>query len=360
MTAIGMAAAAVALIAACGGSADAASSPASPHCGGRVTTDTTLHADLLGCAGDGLLIGADGITVNLNGHTVRGDHVPGASAPDAGIRVQGRHGVTIIGGTIRDFDRGVSVTGGSGNRIASVTGSGNSKSAIAVLASSGNVISANVTHDNHVGIFLSGSDGDRVQGNTSYRNEQGITLEDAADSNDVSGNRVTGNGDNLVIAASGNRITGNIVSDAGGCGPDCGGYGISLEAGQNNVIEANKVSRTLRDGIRISAFDPNQPTRGNVVQGNRVAHAMADGISVATSGDGPVGTTTLTGNTISGSGADGIHIGSPATTVSRNLAVRNARFGIEAVAGVHDGGGNTASGNRSTDQCVNIYCRPGR
>ena len=319
----------------------------------------TLHADLLGCAGDGLVIGADGITVNLNGHTVRGDRVPGASAPDAGIRVQGRHGVTITGGTIRDFDRGVSVNGGSGNRIARVTGSGNSKSAIAVIASSGNVISANVTHDNDVGIFLSGSAGDRVQGNTSYRNEQGITLEDAADSNDVSGNRVTGDGDGLVIAASGNRITGNFVSDAVGC-PDCGGYGISLEAGQNNVIEANKVSRTLRDGIRISAFDPDQPTRGNVVQGNRVSDAMADGISVATSGDGPVGTTTLTGNTVSGSGADGIHIGSPATTVSRNLAVRNARSGIEAVAGVHDGGGNTASGNRSTDQCINIYCRPGR
>jgi hypothetical protein len=130
-----------------------------------------------------------------------------------------------------------------------------------------------------------------------------------------------------------------------------------LEAGQNNVIKANKVSRTLLDGIRISAFDPDQPTRGNVVQGNRVHHAMADGISVATSGDGPVDATTLTVNIISGSGADGIDISSPATTVSRNLAVRNALR--------HRSRGwrarrrrNTAFGNRGTDERINIYCRP--
>jgi parallel beta-helix repeat protein len=54
---------------------------------------------------------------------------------------------------------------------------------------------------------------------------QGITLEGAADSNDVSGNRVTGNGNDLIIADSGNRITGNFVSDTVDCGPDCGGYG---------------------------------------------------------------------------------------------------------------------------------------
>ena len=356
VTAVGASALAVALVAACGGNAAAAGGPASPHCGTRITTDTILNANLLGCAGDGLVIAADGITVNLNGHTIGGDGVPGDVAPDAGVRMEGRHGVTLIDGTIRDFDRGISIEGGNRNHVARLTGSGNSRSAIAVISSSRNVIWANVTHDNHVGIFLSGSDHDRVQGNRSYGNEQGITVQDAADNNDVSANRITGNGDNLIISASSNRITGNVVSHSVACGPDCGGYGISLEAGQNNVIADNSVSRTLRDGIRVSAFDPEQPTSGNVVQGNHVSATMADGVSVATSGDGPVDTTTLSGNIVTGSGGDGIHVNSPATTVTRNRAIHNAHFGIEAVVGVLDGGGNIASGNGTTDQCINIQC----
>src|SRR2546423_11409696 len=42
---------------------------ASPSCGSTLTTNTTLTADLV-CAGDGLIIGADGITLNLGGHTI--------------------------------------------------------------------------------------------------------------------------------------------------------------------------------------------------------------------------------------------------------------------------------------------------
>src|SRR2546423_10760933 len=42
---------------------------ASPSCGSTITTNTTLTTDLV-CAGDGLIIGADGITLNLRGHTI--------------------------------------------------------------------------------------------------------------------------------------------------------------------------------------------------------------------------------------------------------------------------------------------------
>jgi hypothetical protein len=41
-------------------------------CGSVVTHDVVLTRDLLGCQGDGLVIGASGITVNLGGHTVAG------------------------------------------------------------------------------------------------------------------------------------------------------------------------------------------------------------------------------------------------------------------------------------------------
>ena len=45
---------------------------APPHCGSHVTRDVTLHADLTGCQGAGLVIAADGVTVDLRGHTIEG------------------------------------------------------------------------------------------------------------------------------------------------------------------------------------------------------------------------------------------------------------------------------------------------
>ena len=49
-------------------------------CGDTITADTTLDSDLTNCPGDGLVIGAGSITLDLNGHTIDGD------GGDIGIR----------------------------------------------------------------------------------------------------------------------------------------------------------------------------------------------------------------------------------------------------------------------------------
>jgi hypothetical protein len=74
-------------------------------CGSVLTTDTTLTADVLNCVGDGLLIGADNITLDLNGHVVGGDAVE--DPIDVGIRVLEHHGVTMTNGTLQGFYRGI-------------------------------------------------------------------------------------------------------------------------------------------------------------------------------------------------------------------------------------------------------------
>jgi hypothetical protein len=38
-------------------------------CGDTITTDTTLESDLVNCPNNGIVIGADNITLDLNGHT---------------------------------------------------------------------------------------------------------------------------------------------------------------------------------------------------------------------------------------------------------------------------------------------------
>src|SRR5215217_3471983 len=42
-------------------------------CGDTITADTTLDGDLVDCPSNGIVIGADDITVDLNGHTIDGD-----------------------------------------------------------------------------------------------------------------------------------------------------------------------------------------------------------------------------------------------------------------------------------------------
>jgi len=78
---------------------------------------------LANCPNEGIVIGADNITLDLNGHSVGGDGTPVPSCPngascDVGIdNSVGHIGVTIKGGSVQGFDVGVLVVGASDNRI---------------------------------------------------------------------------------------------------------------------------------------------------------------------------------------------------------------------------------------------------
>ena len=79
---------------------------ASDLCGSTIVTDLILDHDLT-CTGNGLIVGADGIKIHLNGHTITG---PGSGR---GISLSLRSGVSIQGGTIRNFESGVFVANSS-------------------------------------------------------------------------------------------------------------------------------------------------------------------------------------------------------------------------------------------------------
>jgi large repetitive protein len=84
------------------------------QCGDVITQDTTLDSDLIDCPGDGVVIGAAGISLDLGGHTVdsngAGDYFgvrnglpPGTSRPPS----LGHPNVTVEDGTIREFKDGI-------------------------------------------------------------------------------------------------------------------------------------------------------------------------------------------------------------------------------------------------------------
>ena len=90
-------------------------------CGSVVTTDIRLTADLE-CPGPGLLIGADGVRIDLGGHTLSG--------PGDGVGIDGNGGFdrfTIRNGTISGFLHGIDLVETDHGRIAQVVVTGNGR-----------------------------------------------------------------------------------------------------------------------------------------------------------------------------------------------------------------------------------------
>jgi hypothetical protein len=112
-------------------------------CGQVLTGNITLTNDLLACAGDGLVIGAGGITVNLNGHVVQGTGL------GVGVRNTGHHDVTIRNGTVRNFDHGVRLQAGTQrNTVAGISFDRTELAAVHLSDAHGNQV-----RDSHVSGF---------------------------------------------------------------------------------------------------------------------------------------------------------------------------------------------------------------
>lgn len=367
------------------------------QCGDTITTDTTLTNDLVDCPGLGLVIGADDVTLDLNGHTVDGNGV----ADFEGIQAIGHDGVTIKGGTIRDFVEGVALISAhdvalrdliiSHERHVGILVADSTRilvrrtrstqiafSGIFVAVSHHIRIERNTVTDSGGGIAARASDHLRIRRNTTSFNEfdgvavfegtsrstisrnlavangfSGILVE--GDHNWVTHNRISGNGDNVVLAGDSNLAAHNRIDDAVGFPDDpVGGFGIIVDGGDRNRLLHNDIRGTASNGIRVVAFDPEGtgPAEQTVLRGNRVAATHLDGILIDETATG----TLLVGNWAAGSGDDGLDVESESSTLARNTALNNHDLGIEAVPGVIDGGGNRAAGNGDAAQCTNISC----
>ena len=98
-----------------------------PNCGDTITADTRLDGDLVDCPNNGIVIGADDITLDLNGHRIDGDGTPAAECNprkepcDIGVANDRHDGVTVKRGSLRDFGIGVFVVGARDNRVLDVS-----------------------------------------------------------------------------------------------------------------------------------------------------------------------------------------------------------------------------------------------
>jgi Right handed beta helix region len=331
----------------------AAAGPASAApvtCGQTITQTTTLDADL-SCPDSGstepaLRIGKAGITLDLNGHKI--------TANGRGIVNDGFANVTVRNGTIGANHNSILFTGVKWNVLTKLTLQG--------------IVD---------GLRVDGGDHNWVVDNEA----QGVTFGVRSNRSVVARNHTTGSEGLLGVGGDRNLV---IENTTGG-----GQLGVS---GAHNQIERNRVDinqipsnltgltdSVFRDNVIVGDQGSSTPTlvvtgssrnrfRGNalfrgrlvvesgsdnVFRRNVVHGSTTDGFLIQAAATG----TQLINNLAVHNGDDGIDVEAPGTLIERNTADQNTDLGIEAVAGVVDGGGNKASGNGNPLGCTGVVCQ---
>ncbi len=365
-----------------------AASPTSVTCGTVITTDTVLSADLLDCPGSGLVIGADDITLDLNGHVLDGDAVEqtecaqGPGQCDVGVsNLSGHRGITVKGGSVSDFSFGVYLDEAADNTLSALTVSASLQAGaelhglaggrvegstftrsglptdgtgIVMVGSTDLVIEDNdITQNGRLGLAISGSSRNTIRSNHFADNTESAVLLDGAE-NTVTENTIVGNGAGIAFSGDRNRVSGNVLTDVPWCDYAGCSSAIQLTAGQANTISLNVIHQAPV-GIDLESYEG--LLESTVVEGNLVDSTRGTGIAVDVSnGDGAVVATTLTRNVVTRAGTSGLEVRSAATTLTANVAIGNTNLGIDAVAGVTDGGSNYAAGNGDANQCSHVRC----
>ena len=105
-------------------------------CGDTITADTTLDSDLVNCPNNGIVIGADNVTLDLNGHTIDGDgFIQGGHQEDTGVSIFEHDGITVKHGSIRQFgNTGLNAVGVRDIRLLGLAASQNDRFGITVSA----------------------------------------------------------------------------------------------------------------------------------------------------------------------------------------------------------------------------------
>ena len=212
--------------------AQAVSTPIS-SCGQTVTNNAALTQDLYCPGSDGVVIGAPNITIDLKGHTLRGNR----GLSDYGIdNSAGFVGVTVKNGVVRNFGYGVI---GSNSQdpsdipndmtVSNILASGNQIIGIFIGGDHAVVKSSVAVGNNNVGVFISGSFA-RIQSTTTSGNDQGGVHVDGNGAK-IQSSTVSGNdGHGISVAGDAAVVTGNHAEGNGyaGTSTDSNGLGITV------------------------------------------------------------------------------------------------------------------------------------
>jgi hypothetical protein len=300
-------------------------------CGETVTTSFKLTGHLDCPQQAGFIVGANGIDINLAGHTMSGDIAVGGGGPTGIDNTGAYNDVTIRNGTVNGFGTGIFTAGASRNHILDITANA-AGNAVDIDSGTDTEIRHGKLFGRSIGIFASGpglivadtsAEGVFGDGISVNSDNARIVRNRAVRSNGSSGFPVTSG---IAYAGNGGRIAYNLVRGAWSAGA-------LVVDGSNVVVVDNEVLEAAKPDV------PNPlPSYG-------------DGIFVNGSSTGIV----LRRNSADLNGSDGIDVRTSGASLDSNAAFANDGWGILAVPGVTDLGGNTAGGN-GAGNCLNVFC----
>ncbi|HEY3111712.1 MAG TPA: NosD domain-containing protein, partial [Chloroflexota bacterium] len=204
----------------------AAALPERPLACGAVVIESLKLANDLACPKDALTVAAPGITLDLNGKTIKG---PGPGTPtwpqpnlqSVGIRVAGQSEVTIRNGSLHAFSSAILLEHAKGALVEQVDAQGN-----------------------YYGIYLRASERNTIRDSSFTGNVYGPTL----------------------YEAHANRLERNQMSRQTHFSP--GGYGIYIYGSRDNQIVDNTIDSNVNWGIWLSSSQRNTFARNNVIKNN--------------------------------------------------------------------------------------------
>jgi hypothetical protein len=289
----------------------AAPAQAAIFCGKTVTSDVTLRHDLDDCPGDGLVAGANGVRIDLDGHTIDGQN----ATDTVGVHNPGFDSVVVKGpGRVTQFDDGISYQSTVGGRIRGVS----------------------VRSAYSPGVNLQSGNGTKLI-RSSIRGSEGYGVS--------------------VVHCVECEVVGNVIQGPAASALSSYGLAVSSSLSHDNLIKGNLIRAGAESDFGMLIFGSADHTRikSNVIRGRNI---FSEGLSVY---DGAVDTL-VKNNVARNSLFNGIDVESGAgsgSAVGGNLALNNGNWGISTLgSGATDLGGNRAAGNGQAAQCVGVVCSP--
>jgi parallel beta-helix repeat protein len=221
-------------------------------CGQVITKDVILLKDIE-CPGVGMIVGTDGITINLNNHRLSLANDTGTSSipkvEEIGILVPGQKNITISGpGVITGFDKAIEFAG----------------------SESGYVLDLKLT-DNNIGLSLKASDEITIYRSFIEGNTIGIASQSSKEALIISNQVSQNTNEGIVLMDSNNFIIGtNTLIENGN-------IGMFLDVSSfNNTISANNI---FNHAVDVSNADgiPIHISMNEYLQ-NNCGKALPDGI----------------------------------------------------------------------------------
>lgn len=280
-------------------------------CNDLITSSFKLENSMGPCATNGLRIGADNLTIDLNGKTIIGD----LGLTDSGILNNGGVGdnLQLKNGFIKKFGIGVKIFQKSDAKVIGVHVAGSSAIGIELtFGVSGHVVkNSSVTGSGDVGIDVNNVGDVLITGTQVVANADGIVLGGSGADNDtitksqIIGNRVHG----IRVGNDEHTITKNTITGNGQGGT--GGNGVFLQSqSSDNLVSKNVINGNGRHGVEdagTGATGGDNTIENNTVNANGYYQGTSDGAGLgidASAADTGFGSGNIAQNNDNESGCD--------------------------------------------------------